>query len=111
MSKRKHVKQQVPIQKSDHRGLIYVSLPVPNPDIIKELAHDDGAVHRYLETTEKLAKLESETILSACKAKYSYRWKILVVVAIVLCFLLGIILGQKISISYDHFGVSTEQSQ
>ncbi len=101
---KKRRKQAVVQEKSMVKGAVYISLPTPNKDVVQALG-DQALRYRYLETIEKIAAKESETILKVASKKYTAIWKILLIISAFVFMSAGLFLGNKIALKWGTFGL------
>ena len=90
----------------DNRPKIWVSLPVPDAELMSILT-DSGEKHAYLDCISKIAKMESEAIVTTAKIKYGALFKVLLIITCFLSLVIGLVLGNQINLKFGNTGVST----
>lgn len=108
-------KEEVKKMLLDHEKKISLTLPIPDTEIIlaymEKAENPDLIVRKYLDIVEKAAELESKSLISGLKIKSSLLWKILLVISIFLCLILGMILGIQFKAEYDRFGITVDKKE
>ena len=112
-AKNEKLKEEVETMIANHGKNINLVLPIPDSAII--LAYLDKAenpeliLRRYLDIVEKAAELESKSLITGIKIKSSLMWKILLILSVVICLILGMLLGTQFQAQYDRFGITVDK--
>jgi len=94
------------VTKSNKEKKFFISLPVPEKDIIMILIARDSSelvIERYFECIRLIGDKEAETLKHIAKIKYNAIWKTLLVISVVICLVVGMTLGVTLNGAYNKF--------